>query len=175
MVPLVKSTEKLHICVDMTHLNDSVERERLILPAVDETLARLEGSTVFTKLDATSGLWQVSLHKDSQWLTTFITPEGRYYFKRLLFGISSAPEHFQKRISQLVDSIEGVLCHADDMLVTGKDRIEHDDRLHKVLTKFREAGLTLNDKCKFAITEIKYLGHAVNAYREGGPCSDMGM
>lgn len=47
--------------------------------------------------------------------------------------------------------------------MAGKDRIEHDDRLHKVLTKFREAGLTLNDKCKFAMTEIKFLGHVVNA------------
>jgi hypothetical protein len=91
MVPLVKPTGKLCICVDMTHLNDSVERERLILPAVDKTLARLEGATVFTKLDATSGFWQVPLQKDSQLITTFITPEGRYYFKRLPFGITSAP------------------------------------------------------------------------------------
>ena len=55
-------------------------------------------------------------------------------------NISPRPEHFKKRISQLVDGIDGVLCHADDILVTGKDRVEHDDRLHMVLTKFREAG-----------------------------------
>ena len=81
--------------MDMTHLNDNVERERLILPAVKWT-ARLEGATVFTKLDAMSGFWQMPLHKGSQLLTTFITPEGRYYFKRLPFGITSALEHFQE-------------------------------------------------------------------------------
>ena len=32
-----------------------------------------------------------------------------------------------------------------------------------MLTKFGEAGLTLNDKCKFAMTEIKFFGHVVNA------------
>ena len=84
--------------MDLTHLTESVIRERHILPAVDETLAKLEGAKVFTKLDATSGFWQVPLHKDSMLLTSLITPEGRYCFKRLPFGISSAPEHFKKRI-----------------------------------------------------------------------------
>uniref|UniRef100_A0A9J8C3Q9 ribonuclease H n=1 Tax=Cyprinus carpio carpio TaxID=630221 RepID=A0A9J8C3Q9_CYPCA len=163
MVPIVKTSGKIHICVDLTRLNENVIRERHILPAVDETLAKLEGARVFTKLDATSGFWQVPLHKDSMLLTTFITPEGRYYFKRLPFGISSAPEHFQKRISQLIDGVDGVLCHADDVLVIGKDRAEHDDRLHRVLQKFREAGLTLNEKCPFALTEIRFLGHVINS------------
>lgn len=148
--------------MDLTRLNESVIRERHILPAVDETLAKLEGARVFTNLDATSGFWQVPLHKDSMLLTTFITPEGRYYFKRLPFGMSSAPEHFQKRISQLIDGVDGVLCHADDVLVIGRDRAEHDDRLHRVLQKFREAGLILNEKCQLALTEIRFLGHVIN-------------
>ena len=130
MVPIVETSGKIHICVDLTHLNESVIRERHILTAVDETLAKLDGARVFTKLDATSGFWQVPLHKDSMQLTTFITPEGCYYYKRLPFGISSAPEHFQKRISQLIDGVDGVLCHADDVLVTGRDWAEHNERLH---------------------------------------------
>ena len=106
MVPLVKPTGKLCICVDMTHLNDSVKSERLILWAVDETLVRLKGATVFTKLDATSGFWQVPLHKDSQLLSTFITPEGRYYFKMLPFGITSAPELKRESLSSLMALME---------------------------------------------------------------------
>ncbi|GAA6090298.1 uncharacterized protein K02A2.6-like, partial [Tachysurus ichikawai] len=94
--------------------------------------------------------------------TTLITPEGRYYFKRLTFGISLAPEHFQKRISQLIDAVDGVLCHADDVLVIGRDGTEHNDRMHRVLQKFREAGLTLKEKCQFALTEIHFLGHVIN-------------
>lgn len=43
MVPIVKPSGKIRICVDLTHLNESVIRERHILPAVDETLAKLEG------------------------------------------------------------------------------------------------------------------------------------
>ena len=57
----------------------------------------------------------------------------------------------------------GVLCHADDILVTGRDRAEYNNRLHRVLQKLREAGLILNDKCQFAVTEIRFLGHVINS------------
>ncbi len=56
---------KIRLCVDLTHLNKWVWRERHILPAVDHTLAMLAGVKVFTKLNATSGFWQVPLAEDS--------------------------------------------------------------------------------------------------------------
>ncbi|XP_056151372.1 uncharacterized protein K02A2.6-like [Lampris incognitus] len=102
MVVAPKPKGKIRICSDMTHLNEYIVRERHILPAVDETLAKLAGATVFTKLDATAGFWQVSLHPESVPLTTFITPFGRYCYKKLPFGISSAPEHFEKRLTQML-------------------------------------------------------------------------
>lgn len=163
MVVVPKPNGNIRICVDLTRLNENVCRERHILPAVDETLAQLEGAAVFSKLDATSGFWQIPLHEDSEPLTTFITPFGRYCFRRLPFGISSAPEHFQLRISQIIAGTTGALCHADDVLVFGKDQKEHNERLCEVLKKFEEAGLTLNDKCVFAVDRVKFLGHTISA------------
>ncbi len=151
MVVVPKPNGKIRICVDLTHLNNNVCRERHILPAVDETLAKLPGATVFSKLDATAGFWQIPLHKDSVPLTTLITTYGRYCFHRLPFGISSAPEHFQKRLTQMLDGLEGTLCHADDILVFGSTRKEHDARLVKVLDRLQQKGLTLNEKCQFAV------------------------
>jgi len=75
-------------------------------------------------------------------LTKFITPFGRYAFNRLPFGISSAPEHFQRRISQMLEC-EGVVCHADDILVYGEDMQKHDERLHCVLKKIARGGVDL--------------------------------
>ncbi len=87
------------------------------LPKVDEALAQLSGATVFSKLDANSRFWQIPLAKKSRLLTTFITPFGRYSFKKLPFGILSAPEHFQKRMGRILEGVEGVLCQVDDVLV----------------------------------------------------------
>ena len=60
------------------------------MPKVDTTLAQLSGATVFSKLDANSGLWQIPLADEMKLLMTFITPYGRYRFNKLPLGISSA-------------------------------------------------------------------------------------
>ena len=41
---------------------------------------------------------QIPLAADSQSLTTFVTPFRRFCFNKLPFGISSAPEHFQREM-----------------------------------------------------------------------------
>ena len=133
MVVVPKKSGSIRICVDLKPLNESVLREVHPLPKVDETLAQLTGAQVFSKLDANSGFWQIPLAKGSRLLTTFITPTGRYCFNKLPFGISSAPEHFQKRMSTILGGLDGVLCQMDDVLVFGRDKSEHDTRLTATL------------------------------------------
>ena len=163
MVVVPKKSGEVRICVDLKPLNESVLRETHPLPGVDETLAKLTGATVMSKLDANSGFWQITLSKDSRELTTFITPFGRYCFNKLPFGISSAPEHFQKRMSTILDGLAGVLCLMDDILIFGKDQKEHDTRLTAALEKIQAAGVTLNkDKCEFNKTSLTFLGHTID-------------
>ena len=100
-------------------LNDSVERETHPLPTVEKTLAQLAGATVFSKLDANCRFWQIHLDEQSRPFTTFITPFDRFWFNKLPFGISNAPECFQRQMSSILDKEEGVLCHMDDILIFG--------------------------------------------------------
>ena len=76
MVVVPKKLGQIRICVDLKPLNQSVKRELYPLPRVEETLAQLTGATVFSKLDANSGFWQIPLAVSSRPLTTFITPFG---------------------------------------------------------------------------------------------------
>ena len=91
MVVVPKRGGKVRICVDVTKLNESVCRERHILPSVEQTMAQIGGAKHFTKLDANSGYWQIELDPESAKLMMFITPFGRFCFNRLPFGITSAP------------------------------------------------------------------------------------
>ena len=93
-----KPNTEVCICVDLTKLNDSVKRERHMLPSVEHTLGQLEGAKVFSKLDANSGFWQIPLSKESVLLTTFIMP------------FIMPPGHFQRRMSRILEGLEGVLC-----------------------------------------------------------------
>ena len=61
MVSVRKKNGTVCICVDLTHLNQSVKRERHQLPAVEQVLAQLTGAKVLSKLDANSGFWQIQL------------------------------------------------------------------------------------------------------------------
>ena len=144
MVVVPKNDGSLRICVDLTKLNESVLYENHPLPCVDQTLGQLTGAKIFSKIDSNSSFWQASLSEESKPFTTFITLFGRFQFERLLFGISSAPEFYQKHMAETLEGIEGVICHMDDVLVHGKDQNLHDAHLEAVLQKLKETGITLN-------------------------------
>ena len=158
MVVVPKKSGAVHICVDFQPLNDNVLREVHPLPKVDENLAQLAGVQVFSKLDTNCGFWQIPLSEQSRMLTAFITPFGRFVFNKLPFCISSAPEHFQRRMQQILNEQEGTICYMDDMLIHGRDQQEHDARLNGALKWIQEAGLTLNpDKCKLSQDKLTFL------------------
>ena len=105
---------------------------------------------IFTKLDVNYCFWQIPLAQESRPFTTFITPFERYQFNVLPFGITCAPELFQKRMNVLLKDLDGSLCLMDDVLVYGKSQNEHDERLEAVLKRIEECGMTLNsEKCDF--------------------------
>ena len=96
-------------------------------------------------------------------MTTFITPFGRYAFNKLPFGISSAPEIFQRHMNHILEGLEGVVCQMDDILVFGKDEQEHHEQLIKVLKRLESAHVTQNpSKCEFGKTTIKFLGYTID-------------
>ena len=165
IVVVPKSNGSLRICVDLTKLNASVRRERHVLPAVDQIVAQLSDAKVFTKLDANAGFWQIKLAKDSVLYTTFITPFGRFCFQRLPFGITSAPEFFQKKMSSILTDLKGVVCMIDDVLIYGSNYKEHDERLEAVLNRLQSAGVTLNkEKCQFRKTRVQFLGQLIDGH-----------
>ncbi|RXN17021.1 RNA-directed DNA polymerase-like protein [Labeo rohita] len=163
MVPVPKPNGKVRICVDLKKLNEAVKRERYVLPTAEEIIAKLSSATVSLSLDAASGFWQIPLHPESSKLTTFITPFGRHSFKHLPFGITSAPEIFQRKMAETLLGLEGVYVYMDDILVYGDTMEQHDQRLTKVLERIESAGLKLNhEKCLLRQQQLHSLGHLID-------------
>ena len=108
---------KLRICLDPKDLNRAVQRENYPLPTIEDIATRLHGAKVFTKLDVRNGFWHVKLSEESSYLTTFNSPFGRYRWKRLTFGISSASEVFQRKMHELVEGLTGIEVVANDFIV----------------------------------------------------------
>lgn len=93
MVVVPKYDGNLHICLDLRDLSKAISWEHYPLPTIEDMATSLYGAKVFTVLDVQKGFWHVELEEPS-FLTTN-TPCGRYRWKRMSFGISSAPEVFQ--------------------------------------------------------------------------------
>lgn len=150
MVVAQKKDGRVRICLDPQHLNKVIMRSHYPLPTIEEVTTRLTNAKVFSVLDAKTGFWQVKLTDASSYLTTFNTPFGRYRWKRMPFGISSAPEVWQQKMNELVEGLSGVEVIADDFLICGfganlKDAtVNHDINLQQFLQRAKERGLKLN-------------------------------
>ena len=119
MVNVYKPNGKLCICIDPRDLNKAIKREYYPMKTVEEIAARMPNAKRFSTLDASSGFWQVKLDHESAKLCTFNTPFGRYMFKRLPFGISSAQDVFQAIMTEMFEDIDGVEVVVDDVIVWG--------------------------------------------------------
>ena len=150
----------IRICVDMRRANEAIERERHPIPTIKEVLHDLNRSTVFSKLDLKWGFYQVDLDPESSHITTFITHRGLFRYKRLMFGITSAPEKYQKIVKDALIGCKRVKNIADDLIIHGCGIQEHDENLLAVLRRLRKCGLTLNEKkCHFRLPNLTFFGH----------------
>lgn len=132
-----KPTEGIRLCVDVRRANEVNVRERLTILTVHEVLEEFNSSTAFSKLDLRWKFHQLELHKDSRDITTFITHEGLFGYKRFILGVNNV---------------------ADNLIVREKTVLEHDQRLYKLLAKLEEKNLTLNvEKCFFRMNKIGFM------------------
>ena len=163
MVVAYKRSGDVRLCVDLREVNKAILIDKYPLPHIQELIAELRGSTVFSTLDLTSAYHQLLLHEDSRDLTAFITQDGLFRFKRVCFGLASAPSAFQKLMSSSLAGLPGVQCYLDDVVIYGRTLEEHDKHLTAVLQRLQDIGLTLNlQKCQFRVTSIRFLGHMIS-------------
>ena len=160
---IVETPKKLRICTDPQDLNKAIKREHFPMKTIEEVVQNMPGAKVISKLDATSGYWQLKLDEESSKLCTFNIPFGRYRFLRVPFGIVSASEIFQRVMSQMVEDIDGSEAIMDDIVVWGKDQAEHGMRLKQVMDKAKACGLKFNKgKCRFRQNQFSYVGHVLS-------------
>ncbi|XP_058836315.1 uncharacterized protein K02A2.6-like [Topomyia yanbarensis] len=164
LVAIVKDNGDLRLCVDMRRANEAIQRENHLMPTFDDFPPRLKKVKYFSRLDVKEAFHQIELEESCRNITTFITHKGVFRYKRLMFGISCAPEMFQKILEQILAECENVINYIDDILIFGETEQEHDDSLAKVLNTLKLRGVLLNQsKCVYKVTQVTFLGHHLSA------------
>ena len=161
---VLKKNNQVRITIDPRDLNKALLREHHPIATIDDVITRTHGAKYFSVLDARQGYFQIQLDEQSALITAFNTPFGRYYYKRLPMGITSAPEIYQRAMSDIFAGIQHIEIIMDDILIFGSTLDEHNRALRAVLQRCSEKNLKLNpDKVKLAQREVQYVGHKLSA------------
>ena len=163
LVIVEKPNKTLRICLDPADLNKVLKREYFLIPTITEIRAKLTGKSWFSVLDLKDGFYHIELDEKSSNLCTFSSPFGYYKFLRLPFGLSVAPEIFQKINTKYFGDIAGVIVYFDDLLISASTEQEHDKILNEVISKARKLNIKFNpNKIQYKVRSVKYLGHNFN-------------
>lgn len=166
MVIVFKGNGDIRLCLDMRLANKAILRENYSLPTFEAFMTKLRNAKYFStsRLDLKDAYHQLEQDERSREITTCITPIGLFRYKRLMFGVNSAPEIFQKRLEQLLAPATNVLNYIDDIIVFGKTEEEHDEAVKRVCRILKENNAVLNEtKCIFRASKISFLGHILSS------------
>ena len=121
LVLVPKGKHDFRIVVDYREVNKAIIREPYPMPTLDRIWTEIPkgegGQLFFSKLDLSNAFFHVELHEKVRHYTTFMTANGLMRFKRLPFGLSCAPEIFQKVMERVLVDCKGIIIYLDDIFV----------------------------------------------------------
>ena len=153
------------MCVDYRALNKVTIKNKYPIPLVAKLFNRLSKVEYFTKLDLRSAYWQVRVAEGDEAKTTCVTRYGSYEFLVMPFGLTNAPATFCNLMNDvLFDFLDSfMVVYLDDIVIHIPTLEDHLVHLEKVFDRLRQNQLNVKkEKCEFAKTEIKFLGHLIS-------------
>ena len=150
--------------VDFRKLNSLIKPISFPMPHADDMINVLGGSKFFTHLDLKQAYWQYELEESSKSKTAFITHVGHYEYNRCPYGLTHAPQAFQRLMTEVLEGCRDYANpYLDDILIHSKTLAEHEIHIKSVLSRLRQFNLKLKlTKCTFLQKETKFLGFVID-------------
>ena len=93
----------MRLVVDYEEVNKKTHNHSGSIPNMENTLERIAKCRFKTKMDKSSGFWQVDLTRAAQELLAFVTPKGRVFrWKVMPFGVANGPALFQELMNKIL-------------------------------------------------------------------------
>lgn len=129
------------------------------MPLVEDVLNDFTGCELFSMIDLTGAFTQLKISKQSQGYLTINTHKGLFRYKRLAFGVKSAPCIFQNVIDNILRGLNYVRPYLDDILIGGRTKQECEKNTLHVLDRLNKYNVKANEeKFRFLLSEVQYLG-----------------
>ena len=161
-----KGGRGLRLCVDYRGLNKVTILNRYPLPLMNQLRDRVDGSTIFTKLDLKSGYNLIRIKEGNKWKRAFSTRYGHFEYLVMPFGLANAPATFQNMMNEIFkDMIDlGVVTYLDDILIYSENEADHIEFVKRELSRLQEHKLAnAPKKCQWHNSKVNFLGYIISA------------
>ena len=120
---------------------------------------------MFSKLDLREVYHQILFDEESRSITASATHNGVYQYKRIIYGINSAFESFQKQIELVITGIKNTKNISDDIIIWDTSQEQHDNTIEKVSSRIKVNVLKINkEKFIFSVDQITFSGHTLASH-----------
>ena len=166
LVAAPKKNGTIRWCVDYRRLNNITQKDTFPLPNIEDNLARLSKSKIFSCVDGSGAFHVIEIRNKDRPKTAFSTPWGTFHYKRMPFGLTNGPASYSRLVQLVLHGIpqQAALPYLDDTIIHSHDLASHFRNLRMVLQAHRKAGLKLQpSKCQLFQNKADYLGYQVSA------------
>jgi hypothetical protein len=160
LVLVAKKDGRTRVCVDCTPANQVTQAFDWPLPRLQDIRYRIQGNTWFSRIDLKDAFFRIGVPAEYRRLTAFLAGKQAYQFRRMPFGLKTAPAVFQRFMDWGLSTFyEWAVWYIDDILICATSREELIARERLVRYKLQEMKCTINeDKSESEKQEILFTG-----------------
>ena len=162
MIVVPKGNGRPRRTVDLSPLNRHCLRETHPTESTFHQVSRIPTGQFKTVLDAKNGYHAVELSEEAKELTTFITPWGRYRYRRAPQGFLSAGDAYTRRMDEIYKEVPEKCKVIDDSLIYAETLEEIFWKTFDYIKLGADNGITFNpEKFVFAKKVVDFAGFKI--------------
>ena len=133
---------------------------------IDDLFDQMRRARVYFKIDLHTSYHQLRIRETDIPKTMFRPRYGHFEFTVMPFRLTNAPTTFMDLMHKVFQPYldQFFVVFVDDILIYSQSEEEHENHLRVVLQLLRNNQLYAKfSRCKFWLTEVRFLGHVVSA------------
>jgi len=118
---------KWRLVVYFRKFNEKIFGDAYTFPDITEILDQLGHSKYFTCIDMVMGYNRIKLSPGDGPKAAFSTKQGQWDYRRLHFGLKTAPATFKKMMNSVLRELTGTRCfvYLDDIIIYARKLTDH--------------------------------------------------
>ncbi|KAM2945659.1 hypothetical protein COP2_028548 [Malus domestica] len=168
IVPVLKKSGALRICIDFRNLNLATPKDEYTMPILDLLIDAAANYVILSFMDRhDAGYNQIFIAEADVHKTAFRCPGalGTYKWVIMPFGLKNAGATYQRAMNTIFHDLIGTIIevYIDDVVIKSKRRQSHLNDLQQAFLRMRQHNLKMNlAKCTFGVSTGNFLGFLVH-------------